>query len=749
MRINNNLMAMNTHRQLGIAQNSGSKSMEKLSSGFRINRAGDDAAGLAISEKMRGQIRGLNQASRNAQDGISLIQTAEGALNESHAILQRMRELAVQSANDTNVDVDRDELQKEVNQLSAELTRISETTEFNTQNLLDGTMDNTIFQIGANQDQNIELAINDMSAEALEVVSDVTSMGQSGAGVTGVEADLGFNLDGFSLTATGGGAIAARLTADNENVIEEYAPDIDTYFAVGVSNTDAQAEFAGNEISIAAYTGFDWTNLGNTSSGAQTNEIEIEASASGDHITVNISAEDADGNVFTSVDPGIAANTDGEFVYNDHGVDFTLTSIESGQTFTLDLNDIVDDGGSAIANHAVLSNFSVNASAATSVNSSLISTVAVNASGLLEGTDHFDLNVTGLSTDGSGTIEVIIKSSGDTVLSTDTYTFDSGGLGVGGNGNTDFTYDNHGITFTIDFDDLDIGGTATAGLTSITMTGLEVEVDNNVLDLSSANTAGREMEFDIADANGDMQTISVTLSQGVHGLDDLVAAINAEATTGFGGDIAALNTAGDNIILESNFEGASTITVATDGDILGLLAISTNGASLRAGADDSVELTFSDGTDTYTDTIAPSDNTVRFFDGDGNRVQFDLRGYDNLQGLNVGDVFSASDFSRDVEGIDISSHEAANVAITAINDALENVSAERSKLGAIQNRLEHTISNLDNVSENLQAAESRIRDVDMAQEMMELTKQNILQQASTAMLAQANQAPQSVLQLLG
>lgn len=139
MRINNNMMAMNTHRQLGISNEAGSKSMGRLSSGFRINRAGDDAAGLSISEKMRGQIRGLSQASRNAQDGISLIQTAEGALQETQAILQRMRELAVQSASDTNVDtLDRDSIDNEFTQLRGEINRIAGTTEFNTQKLLNG-----------------------------------------------------------------------------------------------------------------------------------------------------------------------------------------------------------------------------------------------------------------------------------------------------------------------------------------------------------------------------------------------------------------------------------------------------------------------------------------------------------------------------------------------------------------------------------------------------------------------------------
>ncbi|MFG6147994.1 flagellin N-terminal helical domain-containing protein [Halobacillus sp. B23F22_1] len=174
MRINHNIAALNTHRQMGEANKGQQNSMEKLSSGLRINKAGDDAAGLAISEKMRGQIRGLDQASRNSQDGISMIQTAEGALNETHDILQRMRELSVQSANDTNTDTDREELQKEVDQLSEELTRISDDTEFNTQKLLDGGFEGTL-QIGSNEGQNIDISINDMGAESLGVAGTLTA----------------------------------------------------------------------------------------------------------------------------------------------------------------------------------------------------------------------------------------------------------------------------------------------------------------------------------------------------------------------------------------------------------------------------------------------------------------------------------------------------------------------------------------------------------------------------------------------
>lgn len=172
-RIANNMASMNALRNLNIVNNQQASSMEKLSSGFRINRAADDAAGLAISEKMRAQISGLNQAGRNAQDGISLIQTAEGALDETHNILRRMRDLAVQSANDTNTNADRAQIQLEVDALALEVTRIAKNTEFNTMTLMDGTFsaaDNLLtFHVGANAGQTIDLSIEDMTASALSV----------------------------------------------------------------------------------------------------------------------------------------------------------------------------------------------------------------------------------------------------------------------------------------------------------------------------------------------------------------------------------------------------------------------------------------------------------------------------------------------------------------------------------------------------------------------------------------------------
>ena len=171
MVVQHNLTAMNANRQLGITTGQQAKSSEKLSSGYRINRAADDAAGLTISEKMRSQIRGLNRASDNAQDGISLIQTAEGALNEAHSILQRMNELATQAANDTNTTSDRTAIQKEINALTSELDRIASTTQFNTQNLLDGKFTGKNLQVGALKDQKITISITAMSAAGLSITT--------------------------------------------------------------------------------------------------------------------------------------------------------------------------------------------------------------------------------------------------------------------------------------------------------------------------------------------------------------------------------------------------------------------------------------------------------------------------------------------------------------------------------------------------------------------------------------------------
>jgi flagellin len=219
MRINNNLMAMNAHRQLKVNSSNQEKSLEKLSSGYRINRAGDDAAGLSISEKMRAQIRGLQKASSNAQDGISLIQTAEGALNETHEILQRMRELSVQAANDTNVTKDRSAIKLELNELSAEITRIGDKTQFNTQNLLTGSLSGKIIQIGANKGETLSITIKNMRATQLGV--------QASALLVTNASVIGANIEKINSAINTVSAERAKLGA-KQNRLEHTIKNLDT-----------------------------------------------------------------------------------------------------------------------------------------------------------------------------------------------------------------------------------------------------------------------------------------------------------------------------------------------------------------------------------------------------------------------------------------------------------------------------------------------------------------------------------------
>jgi len=443
MRINHNISALNTYSRLTSANADKGKSLEKLSSGLRINKAGDDAAGLAISEKMRSQIKGLNQASRNSQDGISLIQTSEGALNETHSILQRMRELAVQSSNDTNTAEDRGELQKEMNQLTSEISRIGNDTEFNTQKVLNGNLEG------------------------------------AGAGATGGNID-----------------IAITAGADDGTM----------------------------ELNIGDET---WTITNNETGGAAAATIDVTAKT----MTINVLSSADNTEVATAI----------------------TTALEAVKT-----------GGS----------------------------------------DNFS--------------------------------------------NFDFT-------------------NATAGSVSIAATD------------AGTYSGGSDMR--------DIVSVG-TVAGGV-----VAAGVNAtDGADGTGG--AATFQIGAN--------KAQSFTV----DI----------GDMRSN-----NLGLSDATGGGSFTAAVAANELDTISGETNAKEYAL---------------------------DITDGTKATAAIETLDTAIGTVSSQRSKLGAFQNRLEHTINNLNTSSENLTAAESRVRDVDMAKEMMEFTKNNILSQASNAMMAQANQMPQSVLQLL-
>jgi flagellin len=734
MRINNNLMAMNTHRQLGINAGNGAKSIEKLSSGYRINRAGDDAAGLAISEKMRAQVRGLNQASRNSQDAISMIQTAEGALNETQAILQRMRELAVQSANDTNVDTDRSALQNEINQLSEEITRISSTTEFNTQSLLDGSLDDIKFQIGANETQELSLDIGDMSASALDVIDDTVALTSNGDSIEGIEADDDFDVSDISMVAVESGAVAATVESSGVSVAQ-YAADISPLFADGITNAN-DVSFAGSgKIMIDAAGDIPWDDL--LTSGAVNDTMNISGITSGaiEYVKVDIDVVDSSGNTYAVTDY-IQANASGDFVYDNHGVSFTLEADEFNKLASgavkVDLSAYTGSGTGvdfAAGEIDVLSNYTQTYSG----DKAVFGTISLDAStdDWLDDVAQVMVQGADMHTSGGGqSITVSILDSNGDAISEDVYHLSGAAFGSG-----NFVYDEHGVSFTIDVENAQ------------TLSG---KFDVTVIDeaVTLANASGNDdITFDITDASGNSQSIGVSLGDYTDAisLSGVVYEINVASSGAGAGAVAALDDTTNKITLTAANTGtASQIDITDTGALGAAFTVATT-----SGTDESIKLTFTDseGNDT-SKTIATNAGTVSFADTDGNEVTFELQEYTDLTGVNVASEFAVGGAERTQDGIDISSQESASEAITKINDAINSVSDERAKLGAVQNRLEHTIKNLDTSAENLQASESRIRDVDMAKEMMEFTKNNILQQAAQAMLAQANQAPQGVLQLL-
>ena len=510
MRIQHNIAALNSYRQLGSNNNSVSKNLEKLSSGYRINRAGDDAAGLAISEKMRAQITGLETASKNANDGISLVQTAEGALTEVHSMLNRMVELADQSANGTQQDaVDRENIQKEVNSLKSEIDRISEGTNFNGINLLDGSL---------------------ATKEGATKVSTITD--------NGVPTDLPA-ADGeqftHSITFTAAGTANTEQTislkyVDKEGEVKN-AEFKFTTDATTPSVTD-NATKAAEEIKRVFGENYNVT----TAAG----KVTITAKENGADQTQIISAKQAD---------GTAAATD-----------MTISDLTEGKddTFTI--------AGATVVGDVTKNNF---------------------------------LNIDGTK------YQILTR-----------------------------------------------GKTAESGAKAlyIDQSGTDPVPANNALNKDSA-----------AQIAAQLKEYGVNASS--NGTNIIIAKADAKSVA----------------------KGGLTLQIGDTADDFNQMKVSISSMNTK----------------------------------------------------NLG-----------IAGIDISTQQGAKDAVSLIKDAINTVSSTRGDLGALQNRLEHTINNLGVTSENMTAAESRIRDVDMAKEMMNYTKNNILVQASQSMLAQANQTPQGVLQLL-
>ena len=537
MIVQHNMSAMNANRMLGVTSSSLSKSTEKLSSGYRINRAADDAAGLSISEKMRSQIRGLNKASANAQDGISLIQTAEGALNESHSILQRMRELSVQASNGTETDDDREAVQKEISQLQEELTRISSTTEFNTMKLLDGSQGGSSSTTGSGPkfgvvDSTLDGALVTSNVKGIKVAtaaSDDTKVGQE----TAI-----WGKDGKTLT----------LNLSKNKVYTQ--DEIDDLIS-NAKQEDSTAEGAPAEVKVTLKNGIfnadaDTTDGKETAAGVKAASDAVEVAA----------------------DTFVGANKI-KFTSNKYGAEFNGTTFD----FAFDK----EAGKEEVETTTAITTDAAN---------------AITAGG-------YKIHLAAGKEYTAEDLEDILKSAG------------------------------------FDFD--------------VTLSGATPDDPNTLFATSGATTVGQ-----------------LTMANGA----------------GLGSTKALWG--------QDGYDGVS----------------SNAGITLQIGANEGQTMSF---------TI---------------------------------DDMSARSLGVDANKIDIATQDGAKKATTTIDAAIKKVSAQRSKLGAVQNRLEHTIANLDTAAENTQTSESRIRDTDMASEMVVYSKNNILLQAGQSMLAQANQSNQGVLSLL-
>ena len=541
MRIQHNIAALNTHRNLGANNTASAKNLERLSSGYKINRAGDDAAGLSISEKMRSQIRGLEMATKNSQDGISLIQTAEGALNETHDILQRIRVLADQSANGTNTGIDREAIQNEVKQLKDEIDRIGNTTEFNTQKLLNGNLKSAG---GATVGQNTTTG----SQVAKLTAGKVTGGSGMNEALSGVASGTLFQEETIKIDGTDIKVNWGSLTQDEKNII------------TGVG-TDATSRNKAAELIVS-----------------KINEAIDKSGASVSHISG----------------------------YADDNGKLVLTSGTEG------INSKIEATGAGVTNSGL------------GTGSENPGTTNYNGSNVTSGST-FLAEINGV------TMNVTLSGAGDI----------NGGISM----QSGAAILQSGLNAAIS------GANSTAGATKPGDPGYIAKVKVNVTN------------------DGRFEIVSET------------------------GPINLSDKTGNTFVKDLGLSSAQTN------------AAGNGGMTLQIGANKGQTITF---------------------------------GIDDMRSASLG-----------ITGVDVSTSAGAQNALDTLDKAIAKVSAQRSSLGAVQNRLEHTINNLGATSENLTAAESRIRDVDMAKEMMEFTKNNILTQAAQSMLAQANQQPQGVLQLLG
>ena len=672
--INTNIASMNAQRNLESSGSTLQTSLQRLSSGLRINSAKDDSAGLSISERMGAQIRGLNQAARNANDGISLAQTAEGAISSMADNLQRLRELAIQASNATNSATDRASIQSEVAQLVLEIDRVSTVTEFNSMKLLDGSFRGQSFQVGANAGQTIEMNISSARSSSLGS-SDSAAVSTTGKGAALAAGDLLLNgisvntslassdTASYSNAAYSGIAKAAAINAVSSQT--GVTATVDATVAVAGAAMSAvnlsQGTITINGIAVAVTTGItttatraavmaavnlvsDRTGVAATDTGSDSTGVKLTA-ADGRNITVSLTT-------VLSTNVGIAETTTYAGV--------TMTSSK----------DIAISTIGTIANAGLI----------TGTYKTQVATANSIASGSSTALAGGDVKING----------TIVGSS--SVLSYDTASYASGTASAKAKAAAiNAVSSQTGVTASSRTDVASVAMTAAASSGVITING----VASSEVSLGTASADTNRAAI-VAAINAMSQRTGVTATD----LGGTAAGKGISLTAVDGRNIVVLNS-----VLSSN-------TGLADGTTYGTVSLTSNKA-----------FTIEQGTSATANAV-----------------------YTNL-GINTG-TYGSGRTGQSISSIDVSTTAGANTAVIAIDNAINSLNNSRANLGSILNRFSSTVSNLGIATENMSAAQSRIRDTDFAKETAKLSRGQILQQAGVAMLAQANSIPNTILALL-
>jgi flagellin len=652
--INTNISSLNAQRNLTTSQSSLATSLQRLSTGLRINSAKDDSAGMAIASRMTAQIGGMQQASRNANDGISMSQTAEGAMGSVNDILLRMRDLSVQAANGSNSTADRGTIQNEVDQLYSEIDRISGTTEFNGNKLLDGSATNNSFQIGANANQTISFAIKEVSTKAMSLNS-TSGLGDLNSGRTTVipptvgSTELVINGTGVTMAATD---ITAKLKATAINAVSGTS---------GVSAT-AYNSVQGNVGASGITAG------GGVSTGLVINGANIDASASLDQLVTNINKQA--GGVTASI------GSNGQLsLTNDDGSNIAVTGITAGTGLT------------------------------TGTYSGYLS---------LDNASNTDIKLTG------------------TALSNSGFNSTTGASSV--NSKAEITVSS---------------ATASGAVTALTEKALSatdnVKINGFAVGASGASAGEKAAAINAISANsGVTATASTTVFATVNPATAGAFTINGTSVTA----VAADDT--QSLVTKINAAGISGVTASTDTSTGKLKLVSSSGNDIVIGNTTAFFTGVSTDASTAGSAIAATEfmavrGSVTLSGKDGAAVRIE----GTATSLAKLGVVEQGGNSEAIGGkLSVTTQANAQSAITRIDKAISFIAEQRSTMGAVQNRLSTTISNLASATENISAARSRIQDADFASETASLTRGQILQQAGTAMLAQANSLPNGVLALL-